>query len=236
MKEKEKNYLKEYDSSKFEKPSLTADVMLLALDSLSVTTPRLMVLLVKRLEEPYKGEWALPGSFVGIDETIDGAARRVLEQKVGITKKTNVYMEQLYTFGSIDRDPRMRIISTSYIAMISTMFKVKNDNMMWVDLHDFIGGKTSFNLAFDHKEVLETGINRLMGKVNYTQVAFGLIDKRFTLLEAQKAYEAILNEKLHKSNFRRDVKELTDETDDVRVGGRGPTAKLFILKKGKVLN
>jgi 8-oxo-dGTP diphosphatase len=202
----EREFLQVYDASHFEKPSVTVDVVIL-----TVHDNLLKVLLVKRLEHPFKDSWSLPGGFVGIHESLDEAAARVLEQK-GQLK--GVFLEQLYTFGGVKRDPRMRIISVSYYALIEYeqitessnlgLFQVNFDEKKnIVMIKD--SAKKVHALAFDHAEILATAIKRIRGKLEYAPLGFELLPERFTLRQLQEVHETILDKSLNKDSFRRKV-------------------------------
>lgn len=203
----EQEFLRAYDASTFEKPSVTVDVVIL-----TVRDSRLCALLVKRSEPPFKDTWSLPGGFVGMQESLDEAASRVLAQK-GELK--GVFLEQLYTFGSVKRDPRMRIISVSYYALVEFnaiketealgLFEIKvpwkgeeGGEVMVVDKE-----KKQHPLAFDHAEILGMAVKRIRGKLEYAPLGFELLPKRFTLRQLQEIHETILGKHLNKDSFRR---------------------------------
>jgi 8-oxo-dGTP diphosphatase len=203
----EQQFLRTYDSSLFEKPSLTVDVVILTVHESS-----LKVLLVKRAEHPFKDTWSLPGGFVGIQESLDEAASRVLDQKGNLK---DVFLEQLYTFGGVKRDPRMRIISVSYYALVEPdrikenetrgLFEIKvpwkgeeGGDVMIVD-----NKKKLHPLAFDHAEILGLAVKRIRGKLEYAPLGFELLPKRFTLRQLQDIHETILGRSLNKDSFRR---------------------------------
>ncbi|MGL4612189.1 MAG: NUDIX hydrolase [Trueperaceae bacterium] len=207
----EQEFLRAYDASNFEKPSVTVDTVIL-----TVHDNALKVLLVKRLEHPFKDAWSLPGGFVGMQESLDEAATRVLEQK-GQLK--NVFLEQLYTFGSVKRDPRMRIISVSYYALVEYTKMIEKENVglfevSYDDKKDAVtvkdpvkkdGAKKTHVLAFDHAEILATAIKRIRGKLEYAPLGFELLPKQFTLRQLQEVHETILDRPLNKDSFRRKV-------------------------------
>ena len=233
----EEEFLKDYDSSIFEKLSLTTDILIFSVSSQKHDNYRKLskksfsVLLVKRDNYPFKDKWCLPGGFVGIDESIDDAAKRILANE---TNLHDIYIEQLYTFGDVHRDPRMRIISTAYMALID---KNQLSEASWFDLifiedehkihitldngitninlvikkelrdkttdrYDYIVEKND-GLAFDHAIVIASGISRLKNKVEYTDIVFNMMPKYFTLGELQQVYEVILGKKLLDPAFRR---------------------------------
>jgi 8-oxo-dGTP diphosphatase len=159
------------------------------------------VLLIERGLEPFKGRWALPGGFVRVDETLDEAARRELVEETGLK---NVFLEQLYTFGEVERDPRERVVSIAYYALVKLSehaAKAATDaaNARW-----FPVSKVA-KLAFDHANILQTAIERLKGKVRYQPIGFELLPPKFTLSQLQHLYEAVLGTELDKRNFRKKV-------------------------------
>ena len=135
----EQEFLKDYDSSKFEKLSMTTDILIISVSNEEVENYRktdkkkMSILLVKRENYPYKDKWCLPGGFIGIDEDLDDAPKRILKKETNVD---NIYLEQLYTFGSVKRDPRMRIVSTSYIALVdkNRLKSNINENASWFDI------------------------------------------------------------------------------------------------------
>ena len=213
--------LDNYDPSKYERPSVTVDVVIFALED-----DDLQVLLVRRQETPFQGMWAVPGSFVKINESLGDAAVRALGEKTGVH---DVYTEQLFTFGEPARDPRTRVITVAYFALVPyTAVSV-----------DVLGGDTAVTawhsvfdlpeLAFDHELILEYALQRLRYKLEYTSVGFQLLPDEFTLTELQKAYEIILSEALDKRNFRRKIlsAEILEETGNKKQDGEGRPAKLY---------
>ncbi len=158
----------------------------------------LRVLLIQRAIPPFEGKWALPGGFVLPNETLDAAAERELEEETGVS---NVFIEQLYTFGALERDPRGRIISVAYYALVnleSHALEAASDakEAEWFSI------KKLPALAFDHAQILEMAIQRLNAKVRYQPIGFELLAKKFTLSELQNLYETILGQKLNRRNFR----------------------------------
>lgn len=206
----ESDFLATYDASKFPRPSVTVDVALLTIDDSHLET-----LLLRRSEHPERDKWALPGGFVRLDESLDATAARVLEDKAGVT---GVYLEQLYTFGDPKRDPRARIISVAYYALVSPeqlrQVAIGPDQCLarlsvpWagetggpVDLLDLRLRKLA--IAFDHCEILGMAVKRLRGKLAYTPVGYALLPKRFTLLQLQRIHEIINGSRVNKDSFRR---------------------------------
>lgn len=164
----------------------------------------LNVLLIQRRYPPFKGRWALPGGFVEEHESLDAAALRELAEETGVR---DVYLEQLYTFGDPRRDPRGRVVSIAYFALVSedrVTVRAGDDarRAAWWPIQRLPP------LAFDHKIVVEKAIQRLRAKVGYSTVGFQLLPKTFTLSELQRVYEIILGKKLDKRNFRRKILSL----------------------------
>lgn len=179
-----------------ERPLITVDVVIFTLRE-----DDLQVLLVRREQWPYQDTWAIPGGLVGLDEALEAAALRKLEEETGLS---DVYLEQLYTFGHPGRDPRDRVITVAYFAVIpaiSIIPCITNDTerVRWWSIHDLPP------LAFDHAGILAYALTRLRYKLEYTAVGFELLPETFTLTELQGAYEIILGEGLDKRNFRRKI-------------------------------
>ena len=193
----------------------------------------LKVLLVKREKAPFRGKWALPGGPVQTHDSVDEAALRQLQKE---TQVGNVYLEQLYTFGELRRDPRGRVITVAYYAA------VHSDRFSPLPLVD---GTVSHlfsvhrlpSLAFDHAKIISYALERLKHKVNYTTICFQLVPERFTLSELQKAYEVILGQKLDKRNFRKKMLQLNilKPTDEKRISGPQRPAQLYSFIESKVL-
>lgn len=161
----------------------------------------LKVLLIQRALDPFKGKWALPGGFVRVEETLDDAARRELEEEAGLK---NVFLEQLYTFGAVNRDPRERVVSVAYYALVKL---AAHDTKAATDAADaqwFPISKVP-KLAFDHGDILAIALERLKGKVRYQPIGFELLPPKFTLSQLQHLYEAVLGGELDKRNFRKKV-------------------------------
>jgi len=181
---------------KYLRAALTVDCVVFGFDE-----SELKVLLIERGLEPFKGRWALPGGFVRVDETLDDAARRELEEEAGLK---NVFLEQLYSFGTVERDPRERVVSVAYYALVKLSeheARAATDaaNARW------FGVSKVPKLAFDHAEILGMGLARLKSKVRYQPIGFELLSQKFTLSQLQHLYEAILESKLDKRNFRKKV-------------------------------
>src|SRR4030043_1622240 len=219
-----KESAKTYDAGKYAKPSVTVDIIIF-----TVKNDELKVLLVKRKSWPFKGSWAIPGGFVGMEESLEAAAQRELMEETGVR---DVYLEQLYTFGEPKRDPRTRVITAAYYALISSdnlKLEAATDvtNVKWQSVDEIP------KLAFDHNEILDYALQRIRNKIEYTNIAFQLLPDKFTLTELQKVYEIILGRKLDKRNFRKKVKEISILTPlkDTKMEGAHRPAQLFSFKR-----
>ncbi len=164
----------------------------------------LKVLLIKMKKAPFENCWAAPGGLVHGDESLGNAAKRNLYKTTGVQ---DVYLEQLYTFGRIDRDPFGRVVSVSYFALIpSTDIELKTtdayESVRW------FGVSRLPVLAYDHAEMISYALERLKAKLEYTNIVFSLLADEFTLGELQQCYEIILARKLDKRNFRKKIKSL----------------------------
>jgi 8-oxo-dGTP diphosphatase len=183
----------------------------------------LKVLLVKRLIEPFIGQFAIPGGFVLEGEDLEEAALRELREETGVS---DVYLEQLYTFGKPDRDPRGRVVTVAYFALISADRELKAGTdaaeAAWFPMDDLPP------LAFDHAKILDYALERLRNKLEYTTVGFQLLPEKFTLTELQEVYAAILGKELDKRNFRRkmSVLKILKPLPEYRRGGQRP-AQLY---------
>jgi 8-oxo-dGTP diphosphatase len=210
----------------YPRPSVTVDVIIFTLRDND-----LQVLLIKRKYPPFEGMWAVPGGFVGASESLEEAALRELEEETGVR---DVYVEQLYTFGDVERDPRGRVITVAYFALVpATAIRpcAGSDaaEARWWSVYDLP------LLAFDHADILVYALQRLRYKLEYTAVGFELLPEPFTLSELQAAYEIILGEKLDKRNFRRKIlgAEVIEETGQSRTG-EGRPAKLYRFRDDAV--
>ncbi len=206
------------------RPSITVDVVIFTLRE-----DNLQVLLVKRKYEPFANQWAIPGGFVHSDESLEDAARRELEEETGVR---DVYLEQLYTFGAIKRDPRGRVITVAYFALVPfTAVRGGSDasEARWWPV------QAVAELAFDHSEILRYALTRLRYKLEYSAVGFQLLPEKFSLTELQQAYEIILGETLDKRNFRRKILEANViEEAGVRREREGRPARLYRFRDDAV--
>ena len=159
----------------------------------------LQVLLIRRGVPPFEGRWALPGGFVRQGESLEHAARRELEEETGVR---DVYLEQLYTFGDADRDPRGRTVTVAYYALLTgeaAPLKAGTD----AGAAAWMPARKHPPLAFDHDRILTYALERLANKLDYTTVGFQLLPRKFTLSQLQRVYETVLGRSLDKRNFRR---------------------------------
>ena len=217
------------------RPAVTVDIILFAFQNDQLTT-----LLIQRKNEPFQYHWALPGGFVNMDEDLQDAARRELAEETNVK---DIYLEQLYTFGQPDRDPRTCVITVAYFTLLSADEVASKDvrggddarDARWWNIYDLP------ILAFDHQRILDYAIMRLRWKLEWTALGFLLLPTEFTLSELQKVYEVVLNEKLDKRNFRRKMltADVLEETGNLREGDHRParlyrfTAKAIELEQGR---
>src|ERR1700730_18015217 len=209
-----------YDASKYDRPSVTVDVVMMSLRQRD-----LQVLLVKRRSWPYEGMWAIPGGFVNMDESLETAAKRELREETGVE---DVYLEQLYTFGDPKRDPRTRVITVVYFALLDSerlQVKAADDaaDVGWFSVYELPP------LAFDHEKILQYSLERLRGKLNYTTIAFNLLPEQFTLRELQRVYEIIFHRRLDKRNFRKKILStgILEDTGAKKMEGTHRPARLY---------
>jgi len=216
-------------------PAISPDRHAVAVDIVlfTIQDEALKALLVKRPLAPFRGRWALPGGVVRKDESVDEAALRELQEDTGITR---VYLEQLYTFGDLDRDPRGRVISVSYYAAVDQAQLELHAKTRGANARLFAVNRLP-ELAFDHRKIVSYALERLRNKVNYTSVAFQLLPKRFTLSELQRAYEVILGQALDKRNFRKKMLQLgiLKNTGEQQGEGRQRPARLYAFTETKVI-
>lgn len=207
-------------SYQFARAAVTVDCVVFGLDD-----EDLKVLLIRRDLPPFEDKWALPGGFVRIDETLDEAARRELQEETSLER---VFLEQLYTFGAIDRDPRERVITVAYYALVRLSdhrVQAATDarDAVWFAMDDLP------SLAFDHDQILETAHLRLQGKVRYQPIGFELLPPKFSLTQLQKLYEIVLGRALDKRNFRKKILGMgvLEELDEVEKDVAHRAARLY---------
>ena len=182
----------------YQNPALATDLVIFGYHD-----KQLSILLLNRKEEPYTGQWTLPGAFLQMTETFSQACSRILSDKLGIG---NVFLEQLYSFDRIDRDPRGRVVSVAYFALINPRnFEViagqMANDVRWFPVN------TLPDLAFDHAEIFSLALQRIRAKILYYPVGFELLNETFTMTELQDLYESILGITIDRRNFRRKILE-----------------------------
>lgn len=216
------------DILRYDHPAVTVDIVLF-----TIMDEDLKVLLVQRLIEPYKGFWSLPGGFVHMDESLEEAALRKLKEKTNVDQ---VYLEQLYTFGDLERDPRTRVITISYYALVSSeKFTLKPSEAVsdvnWHSIYDLP------ELAFDHERILNYALERLRNKLGYTTVGSQLLPEKFTLPELCRIYEVILDRPIDKRNFRKKVAflDILEDTDETTQKFSKKPAKLYRFKHSDIV-
>lgn len=215
-------------SYEYPRPAITVDCIIFGLDA----SQQLKVLLIQRGTEPYLDYWAFPGGFVDMDETLEAAALRELEEETGMR---DVFIEQLYTFGNPGRDPRGRVISVAYFALVNLErypIKAASDasNADWFEVNSMP------ELAFDHQQIFNTALDRLRAKVRYQPIGFELLPDRFTLTQLQQLYETILGveERLNKRNFRKRIQDMGILKEvGIQEGVAHRPAKLYSFDKEK---
>lgn len=193
----------------------------------------LKVLLVQRRVEPFQDYWSLPGGFVQMDESLEEAALRKLKEKTNVDQ---IYLEQLYTFGELGRDPRARVITIAYYALVnSEHFTLKPSDLVsdvrWHSIYQLP------ELAFDHQRVLNYALQRLRNKLGYTTVGSQLLPEKFTLPELCSIYEIILNREIDKRNFRKKVAflDILEETEETTQKHSKKPAKLYRFKHSDIV-
>ena len=268
----EKEFLESYNPLDYDSISVTTDILVFSISDeiqsnyRKLNEKKFSILLVKRDNYPFKDKWCLPGGFVKPDEDLDHCASRILKNESNLD---NIYLEQLYTFSNPKRDPRMRVISTSYMALTdkNKLGCKLNPNASWFNvsvisdngifdvvldngtdvikyrLKKVIKNSTTNQfdyvivdndmLAFDHPIVINTGIDRLKNKIEYTDIVFNLMPRYFTLGELQQVYELVLGKKLLDPAFRRIIADKVVKTDKVQTGGGHRPSVLFEYR-GKI--
>ncbi|MDE2234009.1 MAG: NUDIX hydrolase [Gammaproteobacteria bacterium] len=191
----------------------------------------LHVLLIRRGNDPFRGAWALPGGFVRPEEGLEDCARRELEEETGVS---GFYLEQLYTFGAVQRDPRERVLTVAYFALIPSdrvVLKASAD----ADAVAWFPANRLPELAFDHRDILKAARERLAAKLDYSTIAFQFMPAVFTLSELQTVYETIKGEKLDKRNFRKSILALKrlETTGKYKREGAHRPAMLYRIKARK---
>ena len=192
----------------------------------------LSVLLIKRTMEPYRGRWALPGGLVHDEESLEQAVARELQEETGVAIN---YLEQLYSFGRPDRDPRNRVVSVAYYGLVKPdAFQLTTSNeaseVAWFDV------KNIPSLAFDHQEIVTVAINRLRGKMQYEPIGFELLDKKFPFSELEKLYASVLDRLIDRRNFKKKIMKfgfLEETSEKQQLAGAGRPGTLYQFNEQK---
>ena len=220
--------MKKTKAAEFEHPYVTVDVLIF-----SVKNDELNVLLIKRHSQPFADMFALPGGFVRLDETLEQAAGRVIKEK---GHQKNVYLEQLFSFGEVDRDPRGRVVSVAYFALVpKDRVKDVDDGTHVIKWYPVAKLPP---LAFDHKKIVGHAVERIKSKIGYSTLASGLLPEKFRLSEFQKVYEIVLGHEIDKRNFRKKMLSLNllEPVGERVVVGQHRPAMLFRFKeKGLII-
>lgn len=187
------------------------------------------VLLIQRKYDPFKGKWAIPGGFVLNHESLEEAVERELQEETGVQIN---YLEQLYSFGNPSRDPRGRVVSVAYFALVRpNTFKIfastDAEQVQWFNINELP------ELSFDHQEILDKAIQRLQSKITYEPLGFELLDKKFPFSDLEKLYTTLLGRDIDRRNFRKKIIGLNvlDELDEKALKGSGRPANLFQFNK-----
>jgi 8-oxo-dGTP diphosphatase len=209
-----------YDVARYERPSVTVDIVIFTLRD-----GELNVLLVKRKHWPFAGLWAIPGGFVEMNETLEEAARRELTEETGVA---DVLLEQLHTFGDPGRDPRARVITVAYTALIRSDRQIVRAATDAAAAAWFPVDRLPKPLAFDHEMMLDHAMDCLRARLRTSSVAGSLLPARFTMSQLQRLYEVLLGKNLDKRNFRKALiaSGLVRATDEQTRGSHRP-ARLF---------
>ena len=209
-------------------PAVTTDIVIF-----TVRDKQLKLLLIMRGGEPFKGKWALPGGFVQLDEDLETGARRELAEETGVT---GVYLEQLYTYGAVNRDPRERVITVAYYALIPSdqiVLQAATDAeaVGWFAMDELP------ELAFDHQQIVDMAHQRLVAKLDYSTIAFQFMPDEFTLSELQDVYEIILREEMDRRNFRKwmlALDQIKETGNEKREGAHRPAKLYKVINPDKV--
>ena len=213
----------------YPRPALTVDCIIFGLDA----QQELKVMLIQRDIPPFKGQWAIPGGFVRIEETLEEAALRELQEETGIH---HIFLEQLYTFGDLGRDPRDRTVTVAYYALIN-LVEQKIQASTDARAAEWFAISNIPQLAFDHNQILQIAIARLRSKIRYEPIGFELLPQNFSLSQLQRLYETVLDRPLDKRNFRKKIlgMDLLIDTGKVEHNVAHRAAKLYQFDENKYL-
>ncbi len=224
----EEEFLSRYRPEEYASISITVDAIVVGVakditdNYRKLDRQSLKILLVKRDNYPYKGSYSLPGGFVGEKETFEDTLKRVLSDKTGLS---DIYSEQLYTFGSVERDPRMRIVSCAYISLVD-ISRANITGAEWFAVEEI----AKMDLAFDHNQIIEEALKRLKGKIDYTDIVFHMMPVEFTISELQEVYELILGKKLLPAAFRRTISDKLEDTGKMTSNAGHRPSRIFRYK------
>jgi 8-oxo-dGTP diphosphatase len=213
----------------YPRPALTVDCIVFGLDA----QQELKVMLIQRNIPAFLGQWAIPGGFVRIDETLEEAALRELQEETGIH---HIFLEQLYTFGDLGRDPRDRTVTVAYFALIN-LVEQKIQASTDARAAEWFAISNIPQLAFDHNQILQIAIARLRSKIRYEPIGFELLPQNFSLSQLQRLYETVLDRPLDKRNFRKKIlgMDLLIDTGKVEHNVAHRAAKLYQFDENKYL-
>jgi 8-oxo-dGTP diphosphatase len=212
----------------YEQPAVTVDLVIF-----TVIEETLKVLLVKRAEAPFAGSWSIPGGFLKLNESLDDAAIRVMNEKTGVRE---IYLEQLYTFGEPKRDPRARVITVAYFSLIPWKDLLQPESDKVINLKWFAVDSLP-RLAFDHEKILDYAVTRLRTKAGYSNIVYGLMPEKFRLSDLQRMYEIITGRNLDKRNFRKKMiaMDLLQPTGSRDESGAHRPAMLYRFKRRELV-
>ncbi|MBI2483375.1 NUDIX hydrolase [Candidatus Uhrbacteria bacterium] len=215
-----------FATEQLRRPLVATDIVVFA-----IRDGALSVVLIRRAMPPFAGKWALPGGFVLPEETVDRAAQRELREETDV-QIAEGYLEQLYTFGNVHRDPRGRVISVAYLALIPGEAAVPRGGSDAAEAQWWPMERLP-PLAFDHAQIIAYAVTRLRYKLEYTNVLYAALPNRFSLTELQEAYEAVLGKSLDKRNFRKKIVALgfVQPTTQYRKPEQGRPAQLWRFTK-----
>ncbi|TYQ28421.1 NUDIX hydrolase [Pseudanabaena sp. UWO311] len=213
----------------YPRPALTVDCIVFGLDA----QQELKVMLIQRDIPPFEGQWAIPGGFVRMEETLEEAALRELQEETGIH---HIFLEQLYTFGCLGRDPRDRTVTVAYFALIN-LVEQKIQASTDARAAEWFSISNIPQLAFDHNQILQIAIARLRSKIRYEPIGFELLPQNFSLSQLQRLYETVLDRPLDKRNFRKKIlgMDLLIDTGKVEHNVAHRAAKLYQFDENKYL-
>jgi 8-oxo-dGTP diphosphatase len=209
----------------YPRPGLTVDCVVFGFNQTELQSAELKLLLIQRDLPPFRGDWALPGGFVREGESLDATARRELQEETGLR---HVFLEQLYTFGQPERDPRGWVVTVAYYALVN-LERYTLEAATDARAAAWFGLQTLPTLAFDHHPIVQVALQRLRNKIRYEPIGFELLPSKFSLSQLQHLYEAILEQPLDKRNFRKKILKmaLLQELDEWQQDVAHRAARLY---------